>query len=141
MLLVGAMPFAQANADPSEVFNRRCGVCHMPSGVGVPGAFPPLRSQITALAASAAGRDYLVAVLTYGRSGGLRVDGATYNGMMPPQALSDTEAAELLNYTLDGLNVRTRDTQLFSAEEVAAIRKRIPVGDMNATAGLRPDLP
>lgn len=107
----------------------------------MPGAFPPLGSQVSALAASAAGRDYLVAVLTYGRSGGLRVDGVAYNGMMPPQALGDTEAAELLNYTLDGLNARSADTQLFSAEELAAIRKRLPAGDMNATAGLRPELP
>lgn len=141
LLLVATMHAAQAGAASPEIFNRRCGVCHMPNGAGVPGAFPPLRRQIPALAASAAGRDYLVAVLTYGRSGGLLVDGTAFNGVMPPQSLNDADTAEVLNYTLDGLNARGTDTRLFSAEEVAAIRKRISVSDMNATAALRPDVP
>jgi mono/diheme cytochrome c family protein len=141
LLALAATQAAMARAGDADAFNRRCAVCHMTNGAGVPGAFPPLGSQIPALAASAAGRDYLVAVLTYGRAGGLSVDGTTYNGVMPPQALSDNEAVEILNYVLDSLNTRAADGRLFSPEEFAEIRQRIAVRDINGTSSLRPNLP
>ncbi|MCB0360199.1 MAG: c-type cytochrome, partial [Bdellovibrionales bacterium] len=74
-----------------------CAACHRPDGKGMPGAFPPLAQS-----------DFLVppysdaiATVLNGRSGEIVVNGATYNGVMPPQSqLSDEEIADVLTYVV-----------------------------------------
>ncbi len=84
-----------------QVYDQNCAACHQGSGEGIPGAFPPLRRHLPALAGAEGGRDYLVDMVLYGISGPIEVEGQAYNGAMPGSAqLSDEDLAALLNYTL-----------------------------------------
>ena len=78
-----------------RVFNNICAACHQPSGVGIPGAFPPL-----------AGSDYLnadkaraIGIVVHGLSGKVQVNGKEYNSVMPALNLSDEDVANVLTYT------------------------------------------
>ncbi len=77
-----------------EVFTNFCVTCHLPSGKGIPGNFPPL-----------AGSDWLtdkrtesLKAIKYGLSGPIVVNGENYNNAMAAQGLSDQEVADVMNY-------------------------------------------
>lgn len=82
------------------VYMQTCLVCHQPTGLGLPGAFPPL-----------AGTDYttgdarrMVAMLLKGVQGSLKVNGVTYNNIMLPLDMQfpilkdDGKVADVVNY-------------------------------------------
>ena len=96
--LGGPTPVAASAQDYAAV----CGICHLASGAGIPGAFPGLDSRLAAVAQSDAGRDYLVGILFNGLYGLIEVNGSRYNGSMPPLGaqLSDSQAAGLLYYVV-----------------------------------------
>lgn len=101
----------------AEVYNTVCMVCHMPTGKGVEGTFPPL-----------AGSDYLannreasIQSVKYGQQGEIVVNGVTYNGVMAPLGLSDKEVADVLNYVMNTWG-NTQDKMVTEAE-VAAVKK------------------
>lgn len=80
-----------------KVFLTSCFACHMANGEGLAGVFPPL-----------AGSDYLKAdkerairVVLKGVSGPMTVNGKPYNNMMPPQEVSDEQAADVLTYVMN----------------------------------------
>lgn len=77
-----------------EVFTNFCVTCHLPSGKGIPGNFPPL-----------AGSNWLtekrtesLKAIKYGLSGPIEVNGESYNNAMTAQGLSDQEVADVMNY-------------------------------------------
>jgi len=77
-----------------EVYSNFCVTCHLPSGKGIPGNFPPL-----------AGSDWLtdkrtesLKAIKYGLSGPIVVNGENYNNVMTPQGLNDQEVADVMNY-------------------------------------------
>ncbi len=76
------------------VYARTCIVCHQGTGVGIPGAFPPLAKS-----------DYLnadvnraIRQVIMGSNGPITVNGKKYNTPMPAQALNDQEIADVLTY-------------------------------------------
>lgn len=80
-----------------KVFLSSCFACHMANGEGLPAVFPPL-----------AGSDYLnadkdraIRVVLKGVSGPITVNGKPYNNMMPPQEVSDDQAADVLTYVMN----------------------------------------
>ena len=100
---------AEAEAEPAavewdealgaDVYAANCASCHQGEGQGVPGAFPPLRSNVTDFAATPEGRGYLGRVILYGVQGPMTVDGVDYAGMMPALGhLGDEEIAAVLNH-------------------------------------------
>lgn len=107
---------------------RRCAACHLPSAEGVTGMFPPLTRRLGALADTDIGRDYLVMVIEAGLMGKIVVDGAVYQGLMPPQStgLEDEELASILNYLLNNFNAETlaKDWRRFTASEVKRVKVR-----------------
>jgi nitrite reductase (NO-forming) len=131
---------ARSDDTGKDGFNRRCAICHQAKGEGVPGSFPPLHAQVATFAGTKAGRDYLIAVITYGRNGGLVMNGATYKGFMPPQGLSDAEAAAVLNYVVGTIAGGNASVANFSSAEVAEVRGRVPFG-AEAAAAMRPTSP
>jgi mono/diheme cytochrome c family protein len=135
------VPSARADEDGVSNYNHRCALCHTQTGAGVPGSFPPLRSQVVAFAKTPAGRNYLVAVVTNGRNGGLKLDGASYAGFMPPQGLSDAQAAAVLNYVVGTIASGGEQVATFTATEIAETRGRIPARDAESTAAMRPSSP
>lgn len=112
---------AQSAADGATVY-KRCAACHLPTGAGVPGAFPPLAADVRTLAAKPEGRRYLVLVVTKGLAGPITVDGKAYRGVMPAQAgLSDAQVAAVLNHVLAN-SAKGGKARPFSAAEVATLK-------------------
>jgi len=119
------LPFSMANSSDQY---QRCAACHLPSGAGVPGAFPPLKNRVAAMAATTLGRQYLVKVINKGLMGPITIGTAHYMGVMPAQGSVYTaeQITELLNYLvqeLDQANM-TEDWQAFTITEVAALLKQ-----------------
>jgi mono/diheme cytochrome c family protein len=91
---------AAADAGQSH-FERVCAACHLPTGEGVPGVFPPVKKSDYFKKATPA---QLVKLLDNGLTGEVVVNGQRYNSVMPPQTLTDEEMAAILNYVSAGLN-------------------------------------
>jgi len=119
-----AMPGAAAPAvDEGAAVYKRCAACHLANGAGVPGAFPPLRGDIRALAARSAGRRYLTLVVTRGVSGPITVEGKIFRGVMPTQSgLDDAQVAAVLNHVLGTFAKVGPAARPFTAAEVAQVK-------------------
>jgi mono/diheme cytochrome c family protein len=116
-----------ATGSVGESGYQRCAACHLPTGEGIPGAFPPLQGRVASIAASEPGRAYLVAVVNAGLMGSITVDGIPYMGVMPAQGSSyDSQGiSDMLNYTvqvIDKANT-SADWTPYSAQEVTALIK------------------
>ncbi|MBJ7408786.1 MAG: cytochrome c [Phenylobacterium sp.] len=112
---------ALAGPDGAAVY-KRCAACHLPTGAGVPGAYPKLGANFQAHAASPAGRDYLVLVVSRGVTGPVTVEGKSYQGFMPAQTLDDESIAAVLNHIGASIAKPAPGFRPFSATEVAAAR-------------------
>lgn len=100
-----------------DVYANFCVTCHLPSGKGIPGNFPPL-----------AGSNWLkekrtesLQAIKYGLSGPIVVNGENYNNVMTPQGLSDQEVADVMNYISNSWG-NSHKTDVTEAE-VSAITK------------------
>lgn len=93
--------FAADTAAGKAVFDRTCAACHTPTGEGIAGVFPPLKQSDYFKKATPA---QLLKIVGNGLTGPVTVNGQTINSAMPPQNLSDEEAAAVLNYVSIGLN-------------------------------------
>lgn len=106
---------AQTEMGGATVY-KRCAACHLPTRAGVPGAFPPLRGDVSVFAETTEGRRYLVLVLARGLGGPIKAEGKVYSGMMPAQSmLSADEVAAVLNFL-------AQPKIEFTAEEVTQLR-------------------
>lgn len=92
------LPLEQRMAAGQSLFASNCGACHQATGQGLPGTIPPL-----------AGSDYLVkndkdrvlSVVLNGLTGPIKVNGASYNSVMPPwNHLSNEELANIMTYVM-----------------------------------------
>lgn len=92
---------ASAIAD-AAAYQKHCGICHLETGQGVPGAFPPLGPRLATWSASEAGQHYLISVVGRGLSGALQVNDYQYAGVMPGlrTQLTNRQIAELLNFVV-----------------------------------------
>nr|WP_235922569.1 c-type cytochrome [Rugamonas aquatica] len=82
------------------VYDANCSACHQADGKGVSGVFPPLANSDFFQQ-----RPYEMAhIVLNGRNGEIVVNGEHYNGMMPPQDLSDEDIAAVINYVGAELN-------------------------------------
>lgn len=136
-----AAPLARAEYD-AQAF-ASCAACHLPDGVGVPGAFPPVRNRAAKIAGLEGGRAYLVTVVVYGLMGTIQVDGTQYFGVMAGNtgALSNEEIAAALNYLVFDLNDgSTEGIAPFTADEVAAVQESTTVKSPAAAGQMRSDL-
>ncbi len=98
----------------------RCAACHMKTGEGVKGAFPPLKGELVQLLNSDLGKEYLVLVSIYGLAGDINVAGETYSGMMTAQGgMTPEKTAAVLNHIMQTFNgVSEEDPRLFTARFV-----------------------
>jgi len=121
MLLAAGVQAAESN----RVYDNNCALCHQRAGAGLTGQFPRLAGRAGEIAATEAGRRYLVEVTLFGMAGKVEVDGASIIGVMPPfSVLSDTDLASALNYVirLEGASKSKGKRAQISAEDVKAIR-------------------
>jgi mono/diheme cytochrome c family protein len=138
--LLAAAP-AQSAPDGAKIY-QRCAACHLATGKGVPGAFPPLQSDVRALAGKPEGRRYLVLAVARGLAGPLTVEGKTYRGMMPAQSgLDDESVAAVLTHVTGTIAGGGNGVKPFTAAEVKAARESGATLDAAAVARLQPKLP
>jgi mono/diheme cytochrome c family protein len=125
LALLASFPVMVNANNTAEEDYQRCAACHLPTGEGVPGAFPPLKGRVAALASSQEGRAYLVAVVNVGLIGSITVDSIPYMGVMPAQGSSyDAQGiSRVLNYSVQVIDAHSAsaDWKPFTAEEVRAI--------------------
>jgi nitrite reductase (NO-forming) len=84
----------------SQVYMQVCFACHQPTGLGLPGMFPPLASSDWA---SAPKPDRLIRMVLHGVTGLITLNGKPFTTsapIMPPQgaALNDDQIASVLTY-------------------------------------------
>lgn len=110
-------PLEQSIADGEEIYNDFCIQCHLNTGEGVSGVFPPLAKS-----------DFLVnnieisiRGLKYGMSGPIVVNGEEYDGVMEDQGLGDDEIADVLNYILNSWG--NQYNEIITLEQVASVKK------------------
>ena len=143
-LLVMLVAFsAAADEDYSADAYATCSACHLPDGVGVPGAFPPIRNRAAAIAMLEGGREYLVTVVAYGLMGTIQVEGTQYFGVMAGMgaAMSDEDIAAVLNYIVFELsNDKPASIGPFTALEVAQAREGVELKSPAGGGQLRREL-
>ncbi len=123
--LAGAAPVIRAKnkAERIEfgkrVFDRTCAACHQLTGIGIPGAFPPV-----------AGSDFLNAdkqramgVVVGGLTGEVTVNGNKFNGVMPAWDLNEEDIADVLTYVYNSWGNAGHEV---TPDEVAKARSNRP---------------
>lgn len=83
--LIFSLSFAAYGDDAGAKAYKRCSACHLATGKGVPGAFPPVKDRLVPFANYKEGRDYLIMVVEAGLMGPIKVNGMTYRSVMPAQ--------------------------------------------------------
>lgn len=106
-------------SDGKEIYQDFCVQCHLNSGEGVSGVFPPLKAS-----------DYLmnnfeksVAGIKYGLRGKITVNDEIYDGIMVSQGLDNEEIADVMNYILNEWG--NSYTEQITSEEVNKIPKNL----------------
>lgn len=117
-------PPIKTDGDPvlqmgEATFTKICAACHQPTGLGIPGQFPPLsRSDYLARAT----KEQIIGHVLHGLQGPVTVLGMTYNGQMPALGfLSDDEIAAVLTFVRASFG---NSLSRVSGEEVARVRGR-----------------
>jgi mono/diheme cytochrome c family protein len=107
---------AGATANGAELFTR-CAACHQASGMGVPGAYPPL-----------AGSEWLlnnpevpIRIVLHGLQGAITVKNTSFNSAMTPfgDQLSDEQIAAIITYERSSWG---NSASKITAEQVASVR-------------------
>ena len=103
----------------SEIYQDFCLQCHLSTGIGVSGVFPPLKAS-----------DYLlkntnlsIAGIKYGLKGKIIVNNEEYDGIMVRQGLDDEEVADVMNYILNQWGNKT--SAFITPNQVSKISKSI----------------
>ena len=94
MLALAFQGYSQSAEKGKKIYNQVCVACHQATGLGIPGAFPPLAKS-----------DYLnkdvnraIRAVIHGLNGPITVNGKKYNSAMTSQGLNDQQVADVLTY-------------------------------------------
>lgn len=107
-----------------KLFAKQCAQCHQATGLGVPGAFPPLVDSSWVLGS----KERLVNILLSGLAGPIEVNGSQYNGNMPPFGgqFDDDEIAAVITYIRTQSDWGQSGTEV-TTEEVTAVKSEYGV--------------
>ncbi len=113
---------SQVYASDAKQLYSRCASCHLASGAGVSGAYPPLKNRLINIAKTDLGRQYLVSVINKGLMGSIEVGQVAYNGFMPAHGhLYDANSlTQLLNYMLVNLDDQVIDEETTVSDKGAS---------------------
>lgn len=140
--MVGSAFSSRAEGRGGETVFNTCAACHMPTGEGIPGAFPPL-IWLPETYAKEGGKEYLISVILQGLNGPITSKGQAYAGFMQAfsPTLNDDEVAGVLNYVLTTIakNPVNADAPV-TAKDVNALRKKIADGTVASSHALRQKL-
>ena len=110
-------PFEESIADGAEIYQDFCVQCHLDSGEGVSGVFPPLAASDYLLN----NIDLSIKGIKYGLNGPIKVNGETYDGVMQNQGLEEEEIADVMNYILNSWN--NSSEQVITPQRVSQIQE------------------
>ncbi|MDX2111254.1 MAG: cytochrome c [Verrucomicrobiota bacterium] len=103
-------------------FTKNCVVCHQATGLGVPGAFPPVNGSDWVHGAD----ERLIKILLHGMNGEVHVNGKPYNGNMPSFVASkDKDIAAVLTYLRTSPEMNNNAAPI-TEEQVKSIRTQFP---------------
>jgi len=100
-----------------DIYSDLCVTCHLPSGKGIPGTYPPLDGSNWLTQK----REESIRGVKFGMQGPIEVNGEKYDNIMTPMGLSDKEVADAMNYIMNSWSNKSDD--MVTEEEVAAIKK------------------
>ncbi len=102
-----------------EIYQDFCLQCHLTTGAGVSGVFPPIKNS-----------DYLmnnidksIAGIKFGLKGEIVVNDEIYDGVMAKQGLDDEEIADVMNYILNQWG-NSYDAQI-TTQQVSEVQKSV----------------
>lgn len=106
----------------SQVYMLVCFACHQPTGMGLPGMFPPLTSSDWA---SAPKPDRLIRMVLHGVTGPIMLNGKPFTTpapIMPPQGatLNNEQIASVLTYVRNSFGNKG---SVVTPDQVSAIRE------------------
>lgn len=101
-----------------KIYNDLCVTCHLPTGKGIAGTYPPLDGSNWLTEK----REESIRGVKYGMQGPIEVNGEKYDNIMTPMGLSDKEVADAMNYVMNSWSNNIDD--MVTEEEVAAIQKK-----------------
>ncbi|MGB7786460.1 MAG: cytochrome c [Salinimicrobium sp.] len=107
----------QSVSQGAELYNNFCASCHLSSGGGIAGVFPPLKNSNWL----SEERKKVIHTVKYGLQGEITVNGTEYDNLMPALGLTDAEVADILNYVFNSWGNKVGPP--VTEEEVAAIEK------------------
>ena len=119
----GSFDLAASIAAGKTVYMQTCLACHQPTGMGIPGAFPPL----AATEFVNGDQRRLVAITLKGIQGPLKVNGVAYAAAMPnleltyPLLKDDKNVADVLNYVRN--NFTNKNDAPITPDLVGKVRK------------------
>lgn len=100
-----------------RVYDANCKACHQANGAGVTQAFPPLAKS-----------DYFnddpvrgIKAIIHGLEGPIKVNGESFNSVMPAMKLEDDEIANVLTYVLNSWGNKGGE---ITAEQVQKVRQQ-----------------
>jgi len=102
----------------AKIFKEKCAACHQITGMGVPGAFPPLK-----------GSDFLkadkkraLAQVLNGSTHSVTVNGVNYGIPMPPQVDNHEDAVAVVNYVLNSWGNDYGTVSMADAKDIKIVR-------------------
>tara|TARA_B110000259_G_scaffold133290_1_gene150322 strand:+ start:54 stop:455 length:402 start_codon:yes stop_codon:yes gene_type:complete len=110
-------PLEESIADGAGIYQDFCVQCHLDSGEGVSGVFPPLADSDYLLN----NIDLSIKGIKYGLNGPIEVNGETYDGVMQNQGLEEEEIADVMNYILN--NWDNSSEQIITPQRVRQIQE------------------
>lgn len=110
-----ADPLTESVLRGKAIYKELCITCHLGTGKGVPGAFPPLNPSNWLTEK----RTESIHAVKYGLKGPIQVNGKPYDNVMLPLGLDDQEVADVMNYTIQTWN----KGKIVTFEEVKAVKK------------------
>lgn len=115
-----AVPASRTLAQRVELGQRLyesvCFACHQKTGLGLPPAFPPLAKSDYLMA----DRARAIRGVLGGLQGKITVNGKAYDGIMPAQALTNDDLANVFSYVMNAWGNKADVVTLEEVEEVRA---------------------
>jgi len=111
-------PAAEKYPNGAKIYSTKCFVCHQATGLGVPGAFPPLKDSDYLLA----DKKRAVAQVLNGSNEAMVVNGATYTVPMPPQVDNHQDAVDVINYVLNAWGNNGGEITLEEVKDIKIVR-------------------
>ncbi|MFV8226498.1 c-type cytochrome [Christiangramia aquimixticola] len=110
-------PLTESIKRGKDIYSDLCVTCHLPTGKGIPGTYPPLDGSDWLTEK----REASIRGVKFGMQGPIEVNGEKYDNIMTPMGLNDQEVADALNYVMNSWSNNIDD--MVTAEEVAAVKK------------------